>query len=80
MRTLMIIVGLYVATGLSSATYADRTISRTLAEGLERQAMLTLETTHFDASFDVLNYRSKLGSGNAIPAQSGCRSPVVVFQ
>lgn len=63
MRTLMIIVGLYVATGLSSATYADRTISRTLAEGLERQAMLTLETTHFDASFDVLNYRSKLGSG-----------------
>ena len=65
MRTLMIIAGLCVAAGLCSAAYADRTISRTLEEGLERQTMLTLETTHFDASFDVLNYRSKLGSGAA---------------
>ena len=55
MRSLIMVTGFCAFAGLTSQALADRGLSRTLEEGLERQTILTLETTRFDESFDVLD-------------------------
>ena len=73
MRSLIMVPGLFAIAGLTSPVLADRGLSRTLEEGLERQTTLTLETTRFDESFDVLDYRSNLGRG-AKPEEASIHS------
>ena len=72
MRSLVMVTGFCAIAGLTSPALADRGLSRTLEEGLERQPY-SLETTRFDESFDVLDYRSNLSWG-AKPEEASIHS------